>query len=86
MIVAMITVHRANGLFATTNGIELPLLNLATADGLALTGFGRYSLDARLGLDAYWTPTMVWAIVLVGVVGGLANVAIRKTPPAAPKP
>jgi putative oxidoreductase len=86
MLVAMITVHRGNGLFATTNGIELPLLNIAAADGLALTGYGRYSLDAKFGLASMWTPTLVWIVILIGIVGGLANVAIRKTPPPAPKP
>ena len=86
MLVAMITVHRPNGLFAATNGIELPLLNIAAADGLALIGYGRYSLDAKLGLVSMWTPNLVWIVVLIGLVGGLANVAIRKPPPAAPKP
>jgi putative oxidoreductase len=83
MIVALITVHRANGLLATSNGIELPLLYIAVADGLALTGFGRYSLDAKFDLVSMWTPTMVWIVILIGLVGGLANVAIRKAPPPA---
>jgi putative oxidoreductase len=83
MIVAMITVHRVNGLFATTNGIELPLLNIAAADGLALTGYGQYSLDEKFGLVSMWTPKLVWIVILIGLVGGLANVAIRKPPPPA---
>jgi putative oxidoreductase len=83
MLVAIITVHRANGLLATSNGIELPLLYVAVADGLALTGFGKYSVDEKFGLVSMWTPTMVWIVVLIGLVGALGNVAIRKTPPPA---
>src|SRR5882757_1636770 len=48
MIVAMITVHWANGLFASANGIEVPLLYMTAALGLALTGFGAYSLDGAI--------------------------------------
>lgn len=77
MMVAMITVHWKNGLFATKNGIELPLLFATSAAGLALTGFGRYSLDALLGISRDW-PTSVTSIVLaVGVAGGLISAAIR---------
>lgn len=81
MIVAAITVHRTNGLFAGTNGIEIPLLYIAVADGLALTGFGRFSLDAVTHLNRLWTPNVVFVIVIIGIVGGLANVLIRRPPP-----
>src|SRR6184192_2730280 len=50
MIVAAVTVHWGKGLFSTTNGIEVPLLYASTATGLALTGPGRFSLDAVVGL------------------------------------
>ena len=55
MIVAAISVHWANGVFATSNGIEVPLLYATGAATLALTGPGRYSLDAWLGLAPLWT-------------------------------
>src|SRR5215218_8033419 len=45
MVVAAITVHWEHGLFAADNGIEVPLLYATAALGLALVGFGRYSLD-----------------------------------------
>src|SRR4051812_3689966 len=48
MIVAMITVHWEHGLFAANNGVEVPLLYTTVAVGLALIGYGRYSLDAWL--------------------------------------
>src|SRR5947207_14472231 len=40
------SMHLGKGLFVTTNGIEVPLLYTAAAVGLALTGYGAYSLDA----------------------------------------
>jgi putative oxidoreductase len=80
MLVAALTVHRSNGLFATTNGVEVPLLNAAGAIALALTGPGAYSIDALLGLDSLWTPALAWAAIAVGVVGGLANLLVRRAP------
>jgi putative oxidoreductase len=78
MIVAMITVHWEHGLFASNNGIEVPLLYLAAALGLAMTGFGPYSLDNALGIAGRWTPTLTWSIVGAGMLGGVANVALRR--------
>lgn len=78
MIVAMITVHWEHGLFANTNGIEVPLLYIAAAVALALTGYGRYSLDAALGIANRWTPALTWLVLGVGALGGLANVAMRR--------
>jgi putative oxidoreductase len=83
MIVAMITVHWKNGLFAANNGIELPLLFATVALGLALIGFGRYSLDEWLGIAGRVTPAITWIALAVGVVGGIGNAAIRRhSPPA----
>jgi putative oxidoreductase len=83
MLVAALTVHRAGGLFAMTNGVELPLLYAAGAIALALTGPGAYSLDALLGLDSLWTPALAWAAIAAGVVGGFANLLVRRTPATA---
>ena len=80
MIVAAGSVHWANGLFATSNGIELPLLYAAGAVGIALAGPGIYSLDALLGLGALWTPRLIGAALAVGVVGGFANLLVRRKP------
>lgn len=83
MIVAAITVHWQNGLFTASNGIELPLLYATGAVALALTGPGRYSLDALLGLTTVWTPTLAWIALALGIAGGVANLALRR-PPRAP--
>jgi len=77
MLVAAISVHWKNGLFATHNGIEVPLLYATGAFGLALTGFGDYSLDALFGIRAAWTPGITWAVLVVGIVGGITNLMIR---------
>jgi putative oxidoreductase len=78
MIVAM-TQHAGNGFFAMDNGIEVPLLYLAGGLVLAVTGFGRYSLDAALGLGELHGPVVVSTVVAVAVVGGLASIALRRT-------
>lgn len=81
MVVAIATVHWQHGVWAQHNGVELPLLYAVAAAGLALSGFGAYSLDAALGLS--WPPSVNWAALALGVAGGLGNLALRKTEPAA---
>jgi putative oxidoreductase len=77
MLVAMATVHWQHGVFAQNNGIEVPLLYAVAAVALALTGFGSFSLDAMLGLT--WSAEVAWIAIGLGVLGGAANLAIRKT-------
>ena len=84
MIVAALAVHARGGLFAQTNGIEVPLLYAAAAVALALTGPGSYSVDTLLGLTGLWTPSLVWAVLVGGAIGGVANVAVRRTPTQIP--
>lgn len=87
MLVAALSVHLGHGLFAATNGVEVPLLYAAGALGLALVGPGRFSLDAALGITAWWTPALTFAVLAAGVLGGLANLSARKLPAAAtPEP
>jgi putative oxidoreductase len=82
MIVAIVTVHWGHGLLATSNGIQLPLLYIAAALALALTGPGAYSLDAWLGLGAWWTPPLTGTVLAAGVVGGFASLGMRRPAPA----
>jgi putative oxidoreductase len=83
MIVAAVTVHWGHGLFATTNGVEVPLLYAVAAIGLALTGFGPYSLDAWLDLANVWTTSATWIVLGLGAVGGVTNLALRARPGSA---
>jgi putative oxidoreductase len=82
MIVAAASVHWQHGLFAISNGIEVPLLYGVVAAALALTGPGAYSLDAALGLTSLWTPLVVVTALVLAVVGAVGNLALRKTAPA----
>ncbi|AJY74677.1 DoxX family protein [Paenibacillus beijingensis] len=46
MLGAIVKVHGPNGLWATANGYEYPLVLLVVVIGVALIGAGAYSLDA----------------------------------------
>jgi putative oxidoreductase len=83
MIVAAVTVHWNKGLFVTSNGIEVPLLYAAAGVALALTGPGRISLDALLGLQWLSTPVIAWTALVVGAIGGFGNLALRRQVPVA---
>jgi putative oxidoreductase len=79
MITAWITVHAGKPIWAMAGGAELPLLNIASAGGLALTGPGRFSLDGLLGIEI---PAPVVALFGAGVVGGIvASLLVRNPPP-----
>jgi putative oxidoreductase len=83
MIVAAMSVHWKNGLFATSNGIEVALFYGTAAVGLALIGFGRYSLDALLGLQSLYTPAWAFVALAIGIVGGVGNLLARRPVAAA---
>jgi putative oxidoreductase len=76
MIVAAITVHWKGGLFAQSNGIEVPLLYAAAAIALGLTGPGALSLDAVLRINTSLAVNA--AILTAAALGGFANLALRK--------
>ena len=78
MIVAAVSAHLQNGLWAMNNGIEVPLLYGIFAVAFALTGFGAYSVDAIVGLHVFSSPLFVWSALLAGTVGAFANLAQRR--------
>jgi putative oxidoreductase len=83
MIVAMSQGYR-NGFFAMNNGIELPLLYATAGVALACTGPGAYSLDAALGLGGLTQPRVQVIALVVGVLGGLGTLLMRRPTPATP--
>jgi putative oxidoreductase len=78
MIVAALSVHWPQGVFAQNNGIEVPLLYAVAAITLGLTGFGAYSLDAAFGLSDLWTPALTWGALAIGALGGVVNAGLRR--------
>ena len=84
MIVAAVSVHWQHGVFAQQNGIELALLYGTAAVALGLTGPGLFSLDAALGIAALWTTQAALVALTLGVLGGIANLAMRRPAVAAP--
>lgn len=73
MIVAAVSVHAAQGLWATNGGYELPLTNALVATGLAFTGAGSWSLDSAFGIP--WTRGAgagIWAVALAGAAAAIS--------------
>jgi len=86
MIVAIGVAHWGHGFFAQSSGFELPLLYIAGAVALALTGPGAVSLDRVLGLSGLSTPAIAGAAIVLGVLGGFANLAARRPQPTPSTP
>lgn len=78
MIVAAVSVHLKGGFFASKNGIEVPFLYAAGAITLALTGPGSFSLDALLGLQSFYSPSLAWAALAVGLLAAIGNLMARR--------
>ena len=67
MIVASISVHANNGIWATNGGYELPMFYGLVAAGLAFTGPGSFSIDNGLGLNLSGWGWGLLALILGGV-------------------
>lgn len=80
VMISASSLHWHNGLFALSNGVELPLLYATAAVAIALAGHGAYSVDALLGISGSWTASAVYAALAAGVVAGTVNVALRRVP------
>lgn len=80
MLTAIITVHWHKGFWNSNGGIEFPLVNLATALGVALIGPGAYSLDAALGFALPHPLTAVIGFVLVGLGELVLFSSIKRQP------
>src|SRR3954453_19026168 len=67
MLVASVSVHKDNGLWASNGGYELPIFYAVVAAGLAFTGPGSFSVDNGLGLNLSGWDWGLLALVLAGV-------------------
>jgi len=82
MVVAIMTVHISKGFFASNGGYEVPLIYAAAAFATAFAGPGTLSLDNALGLQAWDSAYYAWIALGLGVIGGLANLLLRRPAPA----
>ena len=82
MIMAWTKAHAGKPIWTASGGAELPLAYLTTGTTLALTGPGRFSLDAALDIDI---PRPLVALTVVGVAAGIVAgiVAQSEAAPAA---
>jgi putative oxidoreductase len=77
MLVAIWTVHRANGIWNADGGWEYCAVLVAVAFAVTAIGAGDWSLDAAFGIDAAGVD---WALgaFLAGVLGAAVGVALGR--------
>ncbi len=86
MIVAGWTVHRDKGFFIVKEGWEYTFIVGLMAVAIAGLGPGKWSIDDALGLTDDWNGYVGFAVALgIGVIGGVAQLAIFFRPPTAGK-
>ncbi|MGA3038931.1 MAG: DoxX family protein [Vulcanimicrobiaceae bacterium] len=85
MLVAMSTVHKDNGFFASDNGVEVPLLYATAALAFAAGGYGECSLDRLFGLEGFLSKRR-WFYLGVGAAIGTAIAVLNKRVPPTPPP
>jgi putative oxidoreductase len=78
MFMAIVMVHWPR-FWNTEGGLEFPLVNMAAAIGLALTGPGLYSLDAYFGIGLAMPITLYIGLVAV-LVGSAIAMGTRAQP------
>jgi putative oxidoreductase len=82
MIMATVKAHWGKPIWANKGGAELPVINMATALALTLTGPGRFSLDYVLGIRL--PRALVIAIAIVEAAMLAIGIVSRPTPPPPP--
>jgi putative oxidoreductase len=81
MLMAIVAFHWGKGFFGQRGGFETPLLYLAAAAAVGITGPGSYSLDSLFGISL---PEPVLGLVAAGLAVGGVAVAMAGRRPAAP--
>jgi len=82
-VVIIIKAHWSRGFWGRDGGYEFPLSLAAGVVAIVGTGAGALSVDALLGLS--WSVEVRLALAALGIVGGLAGIAVNRMF-AAPKP
>jgi putative oxidoreductase len=83
MIMATTTAHWGKPIWVTKGGAELPVINMASFAALAVTGPGKLSVDAALGIKVpRWMVGLTIAGVTAGTVVALATRAPVEEQPA----
>jgi putative oxidoreductase len=82
-VVIIIQAHWSRGFWGRDGGFEFPLSLAAGVIAIVGTGAGALSLDALLGIS--WPVELRLALAALGVLGGLAGIAIARMF-TAPKP
>ena|SRR2546421_8475400 len=82
MIMATVKAHWGKPIWVSKGGAELPVINMATALALTLTGPGRFSLDHVLGIRL--PRALVFAITVVEAATLAIGIMSRPTPPPTP--
>jgi putative oxidoreductase len=88
LLVAILTVHLANGFWNRNGGFEFPLSLLGGFVALSLVGPGPWSIDAviRLALPQPQTWLGLVIVVLLGVIAAVAAPRLQPSgPPARPE-
>jgi putative oxidoreductase len=81
MLMAIVAFHWGKGFFGQGGGFETPLLYLAAAAAVGITGPGAYSLDSLFGISL---PEPVVGLVAAGLAVGGVAFAMAGRRPAAP--
>ena len=82
MVVAIFSVHIKNGFWQASNGYELNSLYIAASIAIAFAPVSSLSLDGALGLLSLHQAAIIWAVLGLGVLGGLANLMMRRPAPS----
>lgn len=75
MAMAGVKAHWGKPIWAASGGAELPVVNIAAATALALTGPGAYSLDRLFGIRL---PGWLVALVTFGALGTVVYGALTE--------
>lgn len=78
MLVAIETVHRPKGYWATAGGFEMHTMFIMLALLLANHGYGSFSIDELTGLGRRMRPSFAWLAMIGSVAAAIGILAQRQ--------